>query len=125
MKQRVSGMALATGVLILSRARWRIADLGGDLLGLAAGDTITLDNDAAGVGWFFDPTPDLDEEFAELLASDVKQAQAGSAASGDMDLLTVILHELGHLLQRDHDHDNVSDLMYYKLARGLRKLPTQ
>ncbi|MEK6236388.1 MAG: hypothetical protein N2C14_16905 [Planctomycetales bacterium] len=45
-----------------------VADLQGATLGLASGDRILLDADAAGHGWFLDDTPYLDEEY--LLASD-------------------------------------------------------
>ena len=41
----------------------RIADLGGTTLGLASGNTIWLDDNAAGWGWFVDPTPGDDSEF--------------------------------------------------------------
>src|SRR5206468_2866968 len=70
----------------------RVVDLGGDLLGLAGGDVITLDDDAAGRGWFADPTPLEDEEFRAC--GDVFAALADGAAAGRMDLLTALMHEL-------------------------------
>ena len=75
-----------------------IADLPGDTLGLASGNTIWLDADAAGWGWFVDPTPGDDLEFTK---------PGDQREQGRMDLLTAILHELGHLLDRDHDDSNV------------------
>ena len=46
--------------------------------------------DAAGYGWFVDPNPLQDQLFVNGVA------QAGSAAANRMDLLTVVLHEMGH-----------------------------
>jgi uncharacterized delta-60 repeat protein len=81
----------------LASVRVQIAQLSGDLLGLAGSGVITVSADAAGWGWFVDPTPDQDEEFA-LTAADGLHAQAGSPAAGKVDLLTVLEHELGHEL---------------------------
>src|SRR5262245_41614835 len=43
-----------------------VADLGGDLLGLASGATVWIDADAAGWGWFVDATPWDDSELGRL-----------------------------------------------------------
>jgi hypothetical protein len=48
---------------ILGAIDIRIADLGGTTLGLTSGNTIWLDDNAAGWGWFVDPTPSDDSEF--------------------------------------------------------------
>jgi hypothetical protein len=58
--------------------------------------TITIDNDANGVGWFLDTTPQDNSEFTEV--DNYLQATANSAAAGKYDLLTAILHEMGHTL---------------------------
>jgi hypothetical protein len=86
----------------------RIADLGGATLGLASGQTIWLDDDAAGWGWFLDPTPADDSEF--LAAGD-------QGEEGRMDLLTALVHELGHVLGHDHDEGGA---MGETLAAGER-----
>ncbi|HYT92938.1 MAG TPA: VCBS repeat-containing protein, partial [Gemmataceae bacterium] len=52
---------------------------------------MVLSPDGAGYGWFVDPTPGQDEEFADGLA-----LPAG-AADGREDLLTAVLHELAGL----------------------------
>ena len=58
--------------------------------------TISIDDDANGVGWFIDPTPQDNTEFTGI--DNYYQATPNSAASGKYDLLTAILHEMGHTL---------------------------
>ncbi|QDV17339.1 Calx-beta domain protein [Gimesia panareensis] len=98
----------------------QVTDLEGDTLGRAAGNTIYIDSDAAGYGWFIDATPTTSEEFTE--SSDLTLiALPDSAAAGRIDLWTVIRHELGHLLGYDHEE---TGWMQNSLLPGVRKLPT-
>ncbi len=69
---------------------------GYDQLGRPNTATITIDNDANGVGWFLDTTPQDNSEFTGL--DTYFQATPNSAAAGKYDLLTTILHEMGHTL---------------------------
>jgi hypothetical protein len=48
---------------LLANVEFQIVDLPGDLLGQTIGNTILIDSDAAGIGWFFDATPDDSSEF--------------------------------------------------------------
>ena len=48
----------------IENAKVEIADLPGAYLGLTEGNTVSIDVNAAGYGWFVDPTPAADEEFA-------------------------------------------------------------
>ena len=89
----------------------RIADLGGLTLGAASGHTIYVDDNAAGWGWFVDPTPGDDSEF--ILPGDQGEQKR-------MDLLTVIEHEMGHVLGYEHDADSGS-VMYDTLTAGTRR----
>lgn len=93
----------------LSNIQIRIADLGGRTLGLASGNTIWLDDDAAGWGWFVDQTPRDDSEFT-LMGDQGEQDR--------MDLLSVVMHELGHLFDFAHDEHG---LMAETLAAGARR----
>jgi len=105
----------------LSGADVQIADLPGNYLGLTWGGAIYVDRDAAGQGWFVDHTADEDEEFD--LSGDRLLARSDSAARGRVDLLTVVTHELGHLLglgDLDGDH---ADLMNGRIGTGIRNLP--
>ncbi|QDT27728.1 Calx-beta domain protein [Gimesia panareensis] len=97
----------------------QVTDLEGDFLGRAAGNTIYIDSDAAGYGWFIDATPTTSEEFTE--SSDLTLiALPDSAAAGRIDLWTVIRHELGHLLGYDHEE---TGWMQDSLLPGVRKIP--
>jgi hypothetical protein len=107
-------------VRVLLSARIQIADLPGKYLGeaVAATNTIYLDSNAAGNGWFIDPTPTKDEEFVAdggtLLAVDPK-------AVGRVDLLTTVMHELGHLAGLDDVYTGGQNLMNGVLATGVRR----
>ena len=112
----------ADGLERLSSVDIRIADLPGATLGLVVGDRVYLDSDAAGYGWFLDATPGSDEEY-ELLASQGLLANSGAAADG-VDLLTVLEHELGHLLGLDDQAGDPTDIMFESLATGQRRTPS-
>jgi PKD domain/Bacterial Ig domain len=69
---------------------------GYDTNGRPNSGTLTLDTDGNSLGWFIDTTPDDNSEFTTQLADTAFRATTGAAA-GKYDLLTTILHELGHL----------------------------
>ena len=71
-------------------------------LAYAVGNTVWIDDDAAGHGWFVDPTPMDDAEFA----SSVDRIDAAFASDADgMDLLSAIMHELTHVLEGNFPDD--------------------
>jgi hypothetical protein len=69
---------------------------GYDTNGRPNSGTLTLDTDGNSLGWFIDTTPDDNSEFDQNLFSTAYRATTGAAA-GKYDLLTTVLHELGHL----------------------------
>ncbi|WP_460202278.1 DNA/RNA non-specific endonuclease [Scytonema sp. NUACC21] len=67
-----------------------------DQYGRSNGGILTIDTDANGVGWFIDTTPWENSEFTQTLTDTAFRATMGDAAL-KYDLLTTILHEMGHL----------------------------
>ncbi|MBK8118793.1 MAG: hypothetical protein IPK39_05885 [Sulfuritalea sp.] len=98
--------------------QFRIADLPEAILGETVGNQITIDPDATGHGWFVDATPADSAEFGIALANQTLLADAGSDAFGRIDLLTALVHEIGHVLGFDHDAGLV--IMGASLAAGQR-----
>jgi len=97
----------------------RIADLGGTMLGVASGNTFYLDDNAAGWGWFVDATPGDDSEF---------YTSGNQGELNRMDLLTAVMHELGHLLGYEHGEPGAlatGDVMLETLAAGVRRTEFQ
>lgn len=86
-----------------------VGDLDGATLGLTGGTTVTIDRDAAGYGWFVDPTPRSDTEFHRT---------GDQGERGRVDLLTAVEHELGHVLGREHAGGGV---MGETLSTGTRE----
>src|SRR5439155_23806732 len=87
----------------IANPKVQIVDLSGSLLGLAAGDVIGIDPAAAGSTWF------------------VNSAPGATPNPGQMDLLTVVTHELGHLL--GFGDTATAGIMFGTLTPGVRVLP--
>ena len=111
---------------LLRSVRFEIGDLGAHL-GLTAigGNLIRLDDDGAGRGWFIDATPGDDAEFGSVSGLSSLLATERGAARG-YDLLTVVMHEMGHTLGLDSLDASLTpdDLMTATLPVGMRRLPT-
>ncbi len=105
------------GVSLLNSATVEFADLPGNLLGLTYGNRILIDPDAAGAGYFIDDTPGDDSEFSKTGIA------LGPGAQGRVDLLTVITHELGHVLGLSDEplETDPDELMADHLATGVRR----
>ncbi len=109
---------------VLSSVRFQVADLSGLAVGKTSSDgsLITIDPTAAGFGWFVDSSPFSNEEFAST--SNLTLHATTSAAAQGMDLLTVVLHELGHILGLSDAQvdDPTNPLMDETLSPGVRRL---
>jgi VCBS repeat-containing protein len=99
------------------------ADLPGAAVGQTVGSNITFDTNAAGNNWFIDSTPADNSEFLPTSNPYEWVAKEGSAAYGKMDMLSVLLHEYGHVLGIDHSA-NSHDYMATTLTAGVRRMPS-
>jgi len=101
-------------VSVLSGVQFVVADLPGNLLGLTHLTTIWIDVNAAGHGWFLDPSLGDDSEFA-----------AGNTTPSGVDLLTVVMHEEGHVLGFASIESSILDgsIMTLTLGAGQRRGP--
>jgi len=99
----------------LQSLSFEIVDLGGAALSAISGTQVQVDIDAAGHGWFVDETPLDDSEFDDT----------DGPASGSMDLLTAVMHEMGHALGLEdlYTEAESGDLMFALLETGERRLP--
>ena len=99
-----------------------ISDLPGDQLAASHGNFVLLDSTAAGNGWFVDPTSHDDLEFSR--AADGALVALDAAAADDIDALTAIMHEMGHVLGKDDLAGGAANqLMSRDLLVGVRRLP--
>lgn len=107
----------------LRGVQFEVTDLGDSgLLGLTSvgGNLIRIDDDGAGRGWFVDATPGNDAEFGSVVT-----AAERSGSTDGYDLLTVIMHEMGHTIGLDSLDASLapSDLMTATLGTGTRRVP--
>jgi hypothetical protein len=110
---------------LLQQVQVTIAPLPGLMLGQTIGNSIVINPTAAGYGWFVDTRPLDDSEFHRGNTNGLLVANLSSPALFHMDLETVVMHELGHVLGLD-DVDlptSSGDLMATSLTPGVRRLP--
>jgi hypothetical protein len=96
---QASGLLSERQLAALASVTYTVADLPGAQLGLASAATgrIWLDRDGAGRGW--------------EAGSSQRTTDDGQRTSPSYDLLTAVLHELGHIAGYDHDDAIAGDLM--------------
>ena len=107
---------------VLEAIEISVIDIDGLALGYADGTDIFLDEDAAGLGWWVDSTPLDDVEF--FADEDGLMKAIDEAARSRMDLLTVLVHEMGHVIGLEDVYDNNRTVMYGSAQAGVRLLPT-
>ena len=98
-----------------------VTDLPAGYLGLTEGNEILISRDAAGFGWFVDSTPSADEEFASTATSELKAIDP--RAVDRIDLLSVVEHEMGHILGLADVDASLDALMSGQLGVGVRLTP--
>src|SRR5206468_2086543 len=88
---------------------------------------VQIDRDAAGNGWFIDPTPQDDAEFVQANSPTRLYTKPQNAPAGRIDLLTTVLHEMGHALglPDSYSQEARENLMFGSLTKGERRLPAK
>ena len=119
--------ASASQLAAMHATTFSVEDLAGKTIGDESTGHIAIDVDAAGHGWFVDPTPNDNSEFthaANAAGTDL-YTDATNAAAGHLDLLTTVSHELGHVIGLDDTTNpgDAHDLMFINLVDGERRLP--
>jgi hypothetical protein len=98
---------------VLGGIEFQIVDFKGygrGILGMTTPDIIYIDADAAGWGWYVDDDPSTDDEFDD----------EGGEDAGRMDLLTAVMHEMGHVLGYADAAADADNLMSGTLDAGER-----
>ena len=113
----------ATDLRRLEAAKIQVANLGTNILGLEAANVITINQTAAGFNWYANASARSSQAFTQAGPGGEKLAGPGSPAAGRVDLLTVLEHELGHVIGLA-DNNQSGDLMDTTLDLGVRRAPT-
>jgi hypothetical protein len=117
----VAGASAAELGAVLATTEIQVIDFSLNTLAVSGDNVIYLDADAAGNGWYLDPRPRSDDEFSIIVAPTERQAAAGDAPQGRVDLLTALMHELSHRLGDEHETVDPHDLMNPFLGAGVRR----
>ncbi|MEC5127716.1 LamG-like jellyroll fold domain-containing protein, partial [Verrucomicrobiales bacterium BCK34] len=111
----------------LESINYVVTDLEGSALAYAEGNSVYIDRDAAGLDWFVDDTEWLDEEFVEIggILRAASGADIDGLAAGGIDMLSVLMHEQGHILGLLDEYEvGVRDSsMFGEYDEGERRLP--
>jgi uncharacterized repeat protein (TIGR01451 family) len=109
----------------LQAISFEIADLPETEISHETATAIQIDETGAGYGWFIDLTPWDDNEFMVGVPGRELQTTEYSVAHGKMDLLTVILRELGkeYLKGKERPPQQLLPLLEGTLSPAVRRLP--
>ncbi len=109
----------------LRALRFEVSDLPAQRLGEADANVIRVSAHGAGLGWFVGDA-ESDRNFAKS-NSTRRYTEPTDAAAGRVDLLTAILHEMGHALGLPDSYEakDRDSLMYGFLTSGERRWPAK
>ncbi len=106
----------------LQGATFEIVDLPDGQLGSTSPGRVMIDHNGAGYGWFVAQGLEDHGSFMQFASSTELLGLESSEVCAKMDLLTAVMHELGHVLGKGHADQ--PDLMADTLATGVRRRPT-
>ena len=109
----------------LQQATLVVSDLPEGQIATALAGKITIDETAGGYGWYYDQRPQDDSEFDVPVPNRELQATEYSPAYGKLDLLTVVMRELGtvYVQGKNRIPKRLRPLMEITLSPGVRRLP--
>jgi len=107
----------------LESVQMQVGNLGTSILGLEAAGVITINQTAAGDNWYVNASAGSSRAFGLLGPGGEEIAGPESPAAREVDLLTVLEHELGHVVGLA-DNGQAGDLMDITLGVGVRRAPT-
>lgn len=112
-------------IMRLQSVTFEIADLPDGQLATANSTSVRIDETAAGYGWFVDPAPLKDSEFDVPVPGRELQTREQSPAFGRMDLLTVVMRELGVAYRQGKKSlpEQLRPLMQNTLSPAVRRVP--
>src|ERR1041384_6540970 len=119
----------ADDIARLEAVTFELADLPGALIAEADGTQIKIDQTAAGFEWYFDQSPIEDSEFEVPVIGRELQTTEYSPAHGKIDLLTVVMRELGEVYLQAGKRipktvrKKLQPLMETTLSPSVRRLP--
>ncbi len=87
---------------------------------LSSSTDVWIDSTASGAGWFVDSTPDDNSEFHENESWLVLPSKIQSLAARNVDLLSVVMHEFGHILGFEHRELIADGVMSEFMVPGTR-----
>ncbi len=109
----------------LQSVTFEVTDLPEGQLARATSTSVKIDETGAGYGWYADASPAEDSEFDVPVPGREMQTKESSPAFGRMDLLTVVMRELGVAFQqaRKSSLKQLQPLMQNTLSPAVRRLP--
>ncbi|MEO5914482.1 MAG: Ig-like domain-containing protein [Luteolibacter sp.] len=110
----------------LRSLKFEVSQLPNGYLGEAGGNNIRVDRNAGGAGWYMDASTASDALFGTATSDTRHYTDPTSSAAGRVDLLTTILHEMGHSLGLPDTYrvEDRNSIMFGQLTTGERRIPS-
>jgi len=126
-RERWESTGLTSEQLVALRAmKLEVSDLPNERLGQADASVIRVAARGAGHGWFIGSAND-DRLFSKSISTTRSYTEPTNTLAGQVDLLTAIMHEMGHALGLPDSYEGKDrdSLMYGYLTSGERRVPAK